>query len=69
MFQGVEGGRPALKADNFTAISEPIVQKMWEPRCLTTLRASMACHVDSFTILYNSLFSDQPPNLALYSPI
>jgi hypothetical protein len=27
--------RPACKAD-LTAISEPIVQKMWEPRRLTT---------------------------------
>jgi hypothetical protein len=30
-------GRPARKADNFTAICEPIVWKMWEPRRLTTL--------------------------------
>jgi hypothetical protein len=27
-------GRPALKADNLTAICEPIVKKMWEPRRL-----------------------------------
>jgi hypothetical protein len=33
----------ACKADNFTAICEPIVQKMWEPRRLTTLWASTAC--------------------------
>jgi hypothetical protein len=26
-------GRLALKADNLTTISEPIVQKMWESRC------------------------------------
>jgi hypothetical protein len=25
-------GRPARKADNLTAIYQPIVQKMWEPR-------------------------------------
>jgi hypothetical protein len=27
--------RPARKAENFIAICEPIVQKMWEPRRLT----------------------------------
>jgi hypothetical protein len=36
-------GRPARKADNFTAIYEPIVYKMWEPQHLTTLWASPAC--------------------------
>jgi hypothetical protein len=30
-------GRPARKADNLTAICEPIVYKTWEPRRLTTL--------------------------------
>jgi hypothetical protein len=29
-------GRPARKAYNLTAICEPIVYKMWEPRRLTT---------------------------------
>jgi hypothetical protein len=29
-------GRPARKADNLTAICKPNVQKMWEPRRLTT---------------------------------
>jgi hypothetical protein len=29
-------GRPARKANNFTAICEPTVYKMWEPRRLTT---------------------------------
>jgi hypothetical protein len=42
-------GRPARKAD-LTAICEPIVYKMWEPRRLTTLWASMACYKDSFTV-------------------
>jgi hypothetical protein len=42
-------GRPARKADNLTAICEPTVQKMWEPRCLTTLWASTACYKESFT--------------------
>jgi hypothetical protein len=40
--------RPERKADNFTAICESIVQKMWEPRRLTTLWASVACYRDSF---------------------
>jgi hypothetical protein len=29
--------RPVHKADNLIAICEPTVQKMWEPRRLTTL--------------------------------
>jgi hypothetical protein len=33
-------GRPARKADNLTAIFEPTVYKMLEPRRLTTLRVS-----------------------------
>jgi hypothetical protein len=41
--------RPARKADNFTAICEPAVYKMWEPRRLTNLWASTACYRDSFT--------------------
>jgi hypothetical protein len=42
-------GRPARKADNLTAICEPIVYKVLEPRRLTTLWVSTACHRDSFT--------------------
>jgi hypothetical protein len=30
-------GWPERKADNLTAICEPIVYKMWEPRCLTNV--------------------------------
>jgi hypothetical protein len=37
-------GRPLHKADNLTAIYDPIVYKMWEPRRLTTLWASTACY-------------------------
>jgi hypothetical protein len=48
-------GRPERKADNLTAISEPIIMKMWQPRSLTTLWASTACYRDSFTFY---LFSD-----------
>jgi hypothetical protein len=43
-------GRPTRKADNLTAVCEPIVWKMWEPRRLATLWASTACYRDSFTI-------------------
>jgi hypothetical protein len=42
-------GRPVLKADNVTAIYEPIVWKMWKPQHLTTLWASTACYRDTFT--------------------
>jgi hypothetical protein len=41
-------GRPVRKADNLTAICEPIIYKIWEPRRLTTLRASTAWCKDSF---------------------
>jgi hypothetical protein len=34
-----------------TAICEPIVQKIWEPRRLTTLWASTACYRDGFTFI------------------
>jgi hypothetical protein len=40
---------PARKSDNLTAICEPIVQKMWDIRRLTTLWDSAACYRDSFT--------------------
>jgi hypothetical protein len=42
-------GRPARGADNRTAICEPIVWKMREPRHLTSLWAFTACYRDSFT--------------------
>jgi hypothetical protein len=48
-------GRPARKADNLTVICEPIVQKIWEPRRLTTLWASTACYRDSFTFYVHFL--------------
>jgi hypothetical protein len=45
------GGKeqPVLKADNLTAICQPIVLKMWEPRSLRTPWVSAACYRDSFT--------------------
>jgi hypothetical protein len=44
-------GQTAHKANNLTAICEPIVWKMWEPRRLTALWASAVCYRDSFTLL------------------
>jgi hypothetical protein len=48
-------GRPARGADSLTAICEPIVYKMWEPRRLTTLWVFTACYRDSFTFLWPNL--------------
>jgi hypothetical protein len=42
-------GRQARKADNLTAICEPIVYKMWEPQHLTALWVSTARYRDIFT--------------------
>jgi hypothetical protein len=44
-------GWPVRRADNLTAISEPIVYKMWEFRRLTMLRTSKASYRVSFTYL------------------
>jgi hypothetical protein len=46
-------GRLSHKDDSLIAICEQIVQKMWEPRRLTTLWASRACYRDSFTPFFN----------------
>jgi hypothetical protein len=51
IFLGIKGGRPARKADNLTAICEPIVRKMWEPRRLINLWASASHYRDSFLYL------------------
>jgi hypothetical protein len=48
-------GRSARKADNVTAICEPIAWKMWEPRHLATLWASTVCYRDSFSFTYLSV--------------
>jgi hypothetical protein len=45
-------GRPVRKADNLTAICEPIVWKKQKTRRLTNLRASTACYRDSFKFFY-----------------
>jgi hypothetical protein len=42
-------GRPARRADKLTAISEPdCLDKMWEPRRLTTLWVFTACYRDLY---------------------
>jgi hypothetical protein len=51
MFLGSKG-RPAHRADSLTAIYEPIVQKMWDPRLLTTLWASTTCYRGSFSFFF-----------------
>jgi hypothetical protein len=57
----VKGGRSGHKADSLTAICEPIVQKKWEPRRLTTLWASVACYKDSFTYDHSSSKNKELP--------
>jgi hypothetical protein len=39
---------PACKLTISPPLSKPIVQKMWDPRSLTTLRTSTACYRNSF---------------------
>jgi hypothetical protein len=48
---GVKGGQ-RVRLVNRTAICDPIVQKMWEPRRLETLWACTAHYRDSFTFLH-----------------
>jgi hypothetical protein len=50
----------ARKANNLTAICEPVVLKKWEPQRLTILWASTACYRDSFTFFYVSLLFHLP---------
>jgi hypothetical protein len=51
MFLGSKA-RLVRRADNLTAICEPIVYTMWDPQHLTTLSASKACYGDSFTFFF-----------------
>jgi hypothetical protein len=43
--------RAALKAEDLTAICEPIFWKMWELRRLTNLGASTASYRDSIIVI------------------
>jgi hypothetical protein len=59
-------GRPVCKADSLTAICEPDVQKVCEPRRFTTLWASPACYRHGFTFFfYLYLFASFCRSLAL----
>jgi hypothetical protein len=42
-------GRAVHKADNLTAICEPIAYKMWELGRLISVWASVACYKNGFT--------------------
>jgi hypothetical protein len=50
-------GRPVRKADNLTAICEPTVWEMWEPRRLTIPWTSATYYRDSYTF---SITSQKP---------
>jgi hypothetical protein len=53
-------GRPARKAGKFTAICEPIIYKIWQPRRLTALWASTVCYRGTFTFTFHALdFNNQ----------
>jgi hypothetical protein len=52
-------GRPARKADDLTAVCEPIVYKMWEPQHLTTLWVSTAGYRDTFTFFIYYIFCNR----------
>jgi hypothetical protein len=39
------------RADNLTAIWEPIVYTMWDPQQLTTLKAPTACYEESSVLM------------------
>jgi hypothetical protein len=45
-------GRPARKADSLTATCEPTAYKMWVPRRLTTVWASMAYYRNSLILSF-----------------
>jgi hypothetical protein len=51
--------REARKVGNFTAICDPIVWKMLEPRRLTILWTSATCYRDSFTFTLRLRTADE----------
>jgi hypothetical protein len=51
-------GRPERKADNLTAICEPVVYKTWQPQRLTILLASTTCYRDIFTFLQIKILAE-----------
>jgi hypothetical protein len=49
-------GLPARKGDKLNTICEPILlEKMWEPWRLTTLRSFKVCYRESFAFLFIDL--------------
>jgi hypothetical protein len=70
----------ARKADNLTAICEPVVYKMWEPRRITALQASLFQRWLSFFFFFTFYPEDERKNhsealvtvnrvMLLYTPI
>jgi hypothetical protein len=48
--------RPVFKADNLTAICQPIFWTVWDPQHLTALQASTACYGNIFTFFIFYLY-------------
>jgi hypothetical protein len=59
----VKGRWLAHRADDLTAICEPIIYKGWEPWHLITLWTSKVCYRDSFTFLF---FNTIPASILTY---
>jgi hypothetical protein len=66
MFLGSRA-QPVRRADNLTAICEPIVQTLWDPRHLTTLYASMACYGNSLLSFFFLLYRHYAPEVHITS--
>jgi hypothetical protein len=58
--RNLPGGKrqPACEADNLTALYEPTVWKMWEPRRLTTLWGFTACYGIALPFIMNHAQND-----------
>jgi hypothetical protein len=48
-------GQLACEADNFTAVCEPVVSKIWVLRHLTTLWASTICYRGRFNFFFTPI--------------
>jgi hypothetical protein len=49
--------RPERKADNLSAINEPIFYTLWRPRIFTTPQTFTVCYRDSFTYYIHKMFA------------
>jgi hypothetical protein len=65
-FQGVKGGCPLHRANSSAGNYEPIVQKMWELRLLTTLQATGVYDRDSSIFTYTAL---NISHMAIFVPL